>query len=70
MPTEGCLTGGQFQYTFGVAGSSGRAVRGELILSCDGYEDSGALQFEVQPGWLFCEAELGTVTVEKRAVHE
>jgi hypothetical protein len=61
------VTGDTFTYAMAVAGSGAPAMRGHIVLACEGFEDSTALSFEVRPGRFRCEAaQLGTVIVTRR----
>lgn len=61
------VTGRAFEYVIAVAASGGPAVRAELIVWREGYEDSAVRAFEVMPGRLFCDgADVGVVRVAKQ----
>ena len=60
------VTGEPFEYPIAMVASGGPPFRAELIVSCDGYEDSVAYAFEVRPGRLFCvAADVGVVTIAR-----
>jgi hypothetical protein len=55
------------EYVITVAASGGPAFRSELIVSCEGYQDSAARAFEVKPGRFFCNgADVGVVRIARQ----